>query len=140
MATYLKILHPDDRNGVENTFVRFGELPNQDFSYSGIDGGATRGISCFQAARNKSRYFLSIGAIGSAPNTLISLVSSYHQGERKIYELTGDLVGVGDDGEPLLKNAKILRQLQIINGEIADPIEYAKNPPRYIYEEIYVRP
>ena len=91
----------------EETFIRFGELPKSGKSRNWSTGKNERGVSCY-----RSTYNILTGAYntyGALPGAEIS----YLMRNANIYLITGDVVGVGSDGEPVINNAKIVAQLAL---------------------------
>lgn len=105
-------------------FIRFGDIPENEISvvYSGSgDGqylkGYEIGVSCYNAKKIKNTWFIVLPHITKTTlNTLHSLY--YNFDNRKSYLVKGKLVGYGSDGEPLLKNVKIIKEINLRSNEI----------------------
>ena len=86
-------------------YVRFGKLPPHGRSRNHADGTLEEGVSVFHGERLPS------GEARPLPKTnqeLASLLSLSRT--RDLYIVTGEEIGVGSDGEPLLRNARIWRK------------------------------
>lgn len=88
-------------------YIRFGNMPKGGRSKNYVTGQMENGLSVYAAT-----YDLETGAIildGSIanPGTLFFMV-----GDRPVYLVTGEEIGEGSDGEPLLENAKKLATLR----------------------------
>lgn len=104
-------------------FIRFGDIPKDERSviYKGSgDGkylyGYEIGVSCYHASKIDGKYHIVLSHI--TKTTLNTLHSLYYCFEReKCFLVSGDLVGYGTDGEPLIKNVKILQTINLISYE-----------------------
>jgi len=90
----------------KRVFVRFGTLPNSGRSYNYRDNKYESGISVFNAL------LLHNGQVIVKPNTNYELGSLFTLMDRDAYIVEGEVIGTGSDGEPLLRNAKIVRKLK----------------------------
>lgn len=87
-------------------FVRFGGLPESERSVNHLTGIPEPGVSVYEAVeRNRRVQVLLPSLTGSACVSLSGCLF------RKAYEVEGMVVGVGADGEPLLANCRIVREL-----------------------------
>lgn len=93
---------------MKKTFVRFGDIPALGKSKNYLTEVNEIGISVYDAVE------LEDGSVRIIfPNlTYSACVSLSGVIERPMYEVSGDIVGTGSDGEPLLKNIRIIRQLK----------------------------
>ena len=95
-------------------FIRFGELPEDGISHSwNIEGeqtGTEDGLSVYDATNVNGKWQIVLPNPVSARglNTLCALL--IYQ-KRKVFILTGDVVGHGSDNEPLIKNATIVEDI-----------------------------
>lgn len=88
---------------VKDAYLRFGELPQSGKSTNWATGESEGGVSCYALAWDivNAQYTLSgTGLLGA-------LISYTMQGVQP-YIITGEEVGKGSDGEPILKNVKIV--------------------------------
>lgn len=91
-------------SAAKKCFVRFGTLPEDGRSINHADGTAEDGVSVYNGeilpsgeARPTIRTNQELGSL------LMGLIS------RKMYIVEGDEIGVGSDGEPVLKNCRIVK-------------------------------
>lgn len=96
-------------------FYRFGEIPKNEKSciWRGEEKvGEEPGVSVYEAHKNINGLYspvLPMPTNISALNTFLHLIR-YYSGKK--YLVTGDVLPfVGTDGEPLIKNIKILKEL-----------------------------
>lgn len=96
-------------------FYRFGEIPKNEKSciWKGDEKiGEEPGVSVYEAHKNINGLYspvLPMPANISALDTFLHLLR-YYSGKK--YLVTGDLLDeTGTDGEPLIKNVKILKEL-----------------------------
>jgi|GEM_PF-6466627 len=85
----------------QTRFVRDGLPPKGGLSHNARDNSLEPGVSVFRAAKIKSGWVIE----GNAGGMIL--------GRSKLYEVTGDLLpGTGSDGEPLLANCKVAREIK----------------------------
>lgn len=96
-------------------YIRFGDIPKNEKSkvYNGeIEIGTEKGVSVYPAFEDSEGNIV-LGL--SLPITKTSLYTQQHLLEydnRACYLVSGDYVGKGTDGEPLLRNIKIIREIK----------------------------
>lgn len=98
---------PKPAHRCDNLYIRFGMLPKDGKSRNWASGEKENGISAYNARYHPidgtySRY-------GSLPGAAISHLMR----GSTIWLLTGDEVGTGSDGEPLLGNVKKIATLKL---------------------------
>lgn len=101
-------------------YVRFGHkegaLPLGEQSANCITGTSELGVSAYEAVERNGRYQILLPRLdGTAPATL-GMCFNVAQGlwgmeNRPLYEVAGDLIGFGSDGEPLLKNCSVVKRI-----------------------------
>lgn len=97
-------------------YYRFGEIPFNERSSIWRSGeekiGEEKGVSVYEAHKNLNGSYspvLPMPTNANAFDTFIYLVK-YYSGKK--YIVTGDLLPtVGNDGEPLITNVKIVKEL-----------------------------
>ena len=101
-------------------YVRFGRkegpFPPDEKSLNSITDTIEDGVSVYEAIERNGKYQLllpkidpiSIGTIGMCFNVAQCISGQIN---RPLYEVTGDIVGMGSDGEPLLKNCRVVRRI-----------------------------
>ena len=99
-----------------NIFIRFGEIPENEKStryFHTIPIKKEKGVSCYNAIKYKKQFLIVVPPIikDSFCETLSDLYQDYTCGLRKAYLISGKEVGKGADGEPLVNQIKILKEL-----------------------------
>lgn len=92
---------------MESKYIRFGKIPASGRSMNSMDNSLEAGVSCYRIVRIGKEWRID-GAWGS----YMMLASS----GLPLYEITGDVVGIGADGEPLLSNVSIVRKMRKLGG------------------------
>lgn len=108
----------------EKYYIRIGEVPNDEKSIifkNGIRIGEESGVSVYNTILNfqDGRYHIVMPSPfkegqGRTYECLIQQVTQYRLKigrPRKIYLVIGDEVGKGSDGEPLLRNVKVIKDI-----------------------------
>lgn len=129
------------------SYIRFGKIPIDEKSKIFYNGeyivNEESGVSAFdlEYIDNRPRIVLPIITTSSALNCIDGYLCGYLNGSLKepIYEVTGDLVDYGSDNEPLLRNVKIIRELD--PNELFDTshyfemesIDHNELPPNKVY-------
>lgn len=96
-------------------FYRFGEIPINE--KSGIWKGEEKvgeelGVSVYEAHKNLNGLYSPVLPMPATINTLDTFLHLIRYYSGKKYLVTGDVSPfVGMDGEPLIKNVKILKEL-----------------------------
>jgi len=98
---------------MEKIYVRFGEIPTDEQSEiwcGDVKIGKEKGVSVYEALQDDN------GKINilMPKLTYSACVSLSGCIERKSYIITGELVGMGSDAEPLLRNCKLLKEINLI--------------------------
>lgn len=95
-------------------YLRFKDLP--DHERSGIYNntgeekiGEELGISCYKGVVIDDEVYIIMPHKQST--TYYWLLEEYNKGKIPLYIITGDEVGKGSDGEPVLRNVKIERKI-----------------------------
>lgn len=97
----------------ERFYLRFGEIPENEISgiYTGEEKvGEEKGVSVYPMAMNMGDVYLGFPfpVTEKAINTL-SQLTMYSM--RRCYIVKGDYIGRGSDREPLIKNVKVVGEL-----------------------------
>lgn len=137
-------------------FYRFGEIPKNEKSsiWRGEERvGEELGVSVYEAHQNLNGLYSPVLPTPTTAKTLDTFLYFIEYYSGKKYLVTGDtLPSVGTDGEPLIVNVKILKELQlmdilllilinfficvlIINYKILNSIQYNDFPSDKIDEE-----
>ena len=103
-------------------FYRFGDIPEDECSFIWNNNdeviGKEKGVSVYEAHKNINGTYspvLPFPTNEMAFNDFIKYIK-YFTGNK--YLVTGDLLDeTGTDGEPLIKNVKILKKLQLMKKE-----------------------
>lgn len=92
-------------------YYRWGEPPESGRSRHVISGKYERGVSVYAARLNPINGHLVMDPSGLKFEHYGSAVSS----DRPVYLMEGDKAGRGSDGEPLLRNARVVRRLHPVS-------------------------
>lgn len=103
MYTYIIILVDKERKlTIMKKYLRFKNLPENERSFNFIEEKYEDGISVFEIVDGKP-YLPTLELLGSFAS----------RNYDPTYIVTGDVVGIGFDDEPLLKNVKIIKEIKI---------------------------
>ncbi len=94
------------KSPLKSFYFRFGDLPKDLKSKHAISGKKEKGVSVYTATPNVWGIYALDDSI-KFPFYGMALL------DRPAYEISGKVVGYGADGEPLLKDAKIVREIGI---------------------------
>ncbi len=106
-------------------YIRIGELPRDNKSKiyqwdnkehtSRSVVGEEKGISAYNAVfdEEKGNWLISPHASRTASyrDTLLTLIEEVVKGEKSVYLITGNEIGIGYDGEPLLEDVKVVKDI-----------------------------
>lgn len=95
--------NPDLAEWLTPRYGRFGDLPKGGKSKNFSTGAMEKGISAIEIRKD-----LESGGIDLVPYGDPSFLWVQ---DRPFYELSGQKVGLGSDGEPILKDAKVVREI-----------------------------
>lgn len=96
----------------KSLYIRFGEIPkNEKSSIYKIDEkiGEEIGVSCYRGVIYEDKVYILMPHIPSS--TYYWLIDAYNRKEIPLYIINGDEVGEGSDGEPLLRNVVVLKEV-----------------------------
>jgi hypothetical protein len=113
----------------EGTYVRFGELPEGP-SKNHLTGKDEKGHSVYLAYRDEKtgKYILQPNASDeTASGEIIETLDALITGDRKIYEISGERIGEGFDGEPLLNSASSKQVREVDPSDIVLSSDRTKN-------------
>ena len=100
----LRSLAADKWRAAKPCYVRYGRLPAGGRSRNYADGTLEAGVSVFRGQRLPS------GEARALPNSAQEVGTYLHLRDRQLYIVTGQEIGTGSDGEPVLANARIWRR------------------------------
>ena len=97
-------------------YIRFGDIPeneqsNKKQNFTTI--GKEDGVSCYNVTELNDKY-VPIIPIPCTEDTLCTIdycLLESSKGERPVFLISGDLVGRGIEGEPLLRNITIVKDI-----------------------------
>lgn len=95
--------NPDLAEWQAPRYGRFGDLPPKGISKNFATGAPEKGVSAIEMRKN-----LEDGGINLVPYGSPSFLWVQ---DRPFYELSGQKIGLGSDGEPILKDAKVVREI-----------------------------
>lgn len=92
----------------KKTYIRYGLIPESGKSYNFRENISENGVSCFEAYKFGKDYIIDVAG---GYFTFLGYADS-----KTVYEITGEeLSEKGSDGEPLLKDAKIIKKIRKTN-------------------------
>ena len=107
-------------NQSNQLFIRFGEIPKSERSsihFHGIHVGYEIGVSVYYGVKINDRWHV-VYPNPSNENTACTLQNflggqgpGAPNSNQKVYLVSGDVTGIGCDGEPLIKNVMIIEDL-----------------------------
>jgi hypothetical protein len=105
-------------------YIRFGRWREEEQSKNFITNEMEKGVSCYNASwdTDTKKWTLETDVNpDTITGTLQGLIDGYlEKPTKKIFLVTGDLVGEGSDEEPLLKNVKAVKELKLSDIQIPD--------------------
>ena len=96
---------------MERIFVRFGPIPDDERSKihcGDVLIGQEEGVSVYEAIKDKDKIQILMPSLRY--ETCVSLSGCI---DRQAYVVEGEVVGKGSDGEPLLRNVRIVEEVTI---------------------------
>lgn len=95
-------------------YLRFGKIPEDEKSsihYRGYYCGKEEGVSVYHCAiiNHKPHIILPIPYSEGAMDTLYGLL--FYDKDKPVYIVTGKRIGTGHDGEPLIRDVKIIKDI-----------------------------
>jgi len=89
-------------------YIRFGGLPKGGKSKNHATGETEQGISCYEAIHNPFTQVWELSGSALPSAAIAGAFGAYDS----VWLLSGDVVGIGSDGEPLISSVKVESQLQ----------------------------
>lgn len=101
-------------------FIRFKDIPENEVSgiYDGDCGkiGDELGVSCYQFIQQGNYYNIVLSSIYDGfLHDLIWFLNDFKVGNIPAFLIEAEQVGVGNYGEPVVKNIKIIKQLSWVD-------------------------
>ena len=93
-------------------YIRFGSIPENQKSKNHLSGNMEVGVSVYEAIYRDGKYSLLLPS--PTGSSCVSLSGCL---DRPAYLVEGEKIGVGSDGEILLKNCKIIKAIAIHNAQ-----------------------
>ena len=97
-------------------YLRFGDIPSDEKSRvwrGGELNGEENGVSVYDVVIGEDGK-ISVGfPLPATESTLDTFIGFIKYQNRPIFLVDGDFVGRGTDGEPLIKNVKILQEIRV---------------------------
>ena len=95
----------------DSLYLRFKDLPDGErsgiYNCEGEKIGEELGVSCYRGVLINNEVYIIMPH--KATNTYYFLIDQYNNHEIPLYVITGNEIGLGSDGEPVLINVKIDR-------------------------------
>ena len=92
--------------GDRDLYVRFGDIPEGEQSTDHSSGRKESGVSVYAAEEEEDVFYL----CGTKLQTVFYLLG------RPVYLVSGERIGTGADGEPLIRNVEIESELKTPKG------------------------
>lgn len=109
-----------------NYYIRIGELPpdekskryqwNEDHT-ARAPVGEEKGVSAYRTEIVDSKYYVYIPDNPSALDTWQTLMVELENFRKRVFLITGDVINIGYDGEPVLKNVKVIEDIDITDNK-----------------------
>jgi hypothetical protein len=125
---YVDIKKDEKQGEQEQLYIRFGEIPSNEKSkiYCGEEEvGEEDGVSVYPAFELNGNVVVGL----TLPITRTTLYTQQHLLEydnRPCYLVSGDYVGKGADGEPLIRNISIIKRLENYRIKEQKPTEWSE--------------
>lgn len=97
-----------------DVYIRFGDVPEAERSTNHIDGSEEAGVSVYAAEATVSNPEADVNAMYVPVGTKLQQI--LFLARRDTYLVTGDEVGTGTDGEPLLHDVEVVCELTSPKG------------------------
>lgn len=98
---------------LRTSYIRFGEIPENEQStvyFHGEESKKENGVSVYDYTIIDQKYHIVVPN-PVKENTLDTIKNLLIYDKRKVYLVYGYCIGIGNDGEPLLKNIEIVRDI-----------------------------
>jgi hypothetical protein len=93
-------------------YIRFGALPKSGYSTNFATGSVEAGVSTYEATGRNGRYEVHVPEEGEwADEDLSDRIRQVQDGTDTAYVVTGAYHGTGGDGEPLLRDVQVVREI-----------------------------
>ena len=95
-------------------YVRFGHIPKDGQSLNHYTKYKEDGVSVYEALERDGKYQILLPKIESV--VTLGMLFNISQNisllkENPLFEVEGELIGYGSDGEPLLKDCRIIKEI-----------------------------
>jgi len=100
-------------------YIRFGDVPEDECStiYRGENAiGKENGVSVYPVIIFGDKIFLGI-TLPITRTTLDTFIHLIRYDNRPCYLVEGDYIGEGTDGEPLIQNVNIIKEIKYRNNK-----------------------
>lgn len=96
------------RGRYTNNYIRFGDIPQSGKSTNHLIGIRQSGVSVYKCRiyDNNSVYIQMPSIFGTSLSSLSAIL------ERPIFIISGNYIGTGSDGQPILQNCKIINEVK----------------------------
>lgn len=95
---------------LEKCYIRLGDIPKDELSLNHSTKNFEKGVSVFRGIVYKGNY-LPIVEYPEDAGTIIPMQSLFSYCGKPAYLVEGDEIGLGSDGEPLIKNVHIIKRI-----------------------------
>ena len=96
---------------LEKCYIRLGDIPSNEKSFNHLDKIYEDGVSTFRGIKYNNCYVPIIEYPDKA-GTILPLQAMFDYCKKPTYIVTGEEVGLGSDGEPLLRNVNIIKEIE----------------------------
>lgn len=94
-------------------YIRFGGWPSDERSNNNVTGFKEEGVSVYEMDHRGYPSINWEGNFGNAQDDLVSRITDLRRrrSDDPVFMVQGDVIGTGQDGEPLLRNVRVIRRI-----------------------------
>lgn len=95
---------------LEKCYIRLGDIPKDELSLNHSTKTFEKGVSVFRGVVYKDNY-LPIVEYPEKAGTILPMQGMFYHWDKPVYIVKGNEIGLGSDGEPLIKNVHIIKRI-----------------------------
>jgi hypothetical protein len=89
-------------------YIRFGDIPEHGYSKNHLTNEWEVGVSVYKAIEVNGRYSIILPIDTLKPEVCVSLSGCLG---RSVFEVEGEVIGIGSDHEPIMENCKVVKMI-----------------------------